>query len=59
MEETRDIIFTINNKYTSMESVHRHEDFAEKTSILMSLLKVVRKYGKFLSFSDTTFHFIG
>ena len=34
MEETRDIIFTINNKYTSMESVHRHEDFAEKNEYI-------------------------
>ena len=47
--ETGGIIFTINEQFSSMESVIRHEDHAQKNDYFPEFGKIIQLYGKGVS----------
>ena len=47
--ETGGMIFTINEQFSSMESVMRHEDHAQKNDYFSEFGKIIEQYGKGLS----------
>ena len=57
-EETGNIIFIINKKFASMDSLQRHEDVGGKNDYIPEFFELVWKYGKFFNIGGTVFHSI-
>ena len=56
--ETGNIVFTINERFTSLESVLRHTEFAMKNDYFEEIANIFQNYAKVLSNSGVIYHSI-
>jgi len=56
--ETGNILFTLNERFTSNESVSRHNEHVKKNEYFQKFIEIKNKYAVFRSAGGEVYHFI-